>query len=375
MKCVIERLLCKRRYGLTGINKIILGDLQKMYDSELVDWRKLNNKSVLITGAYGMLASYMVYMLIFLNERNPEANIKILAVGRSESKFKARFGSYVDRAYFNMILADISDCSAIYPQADYIVHSASFASPHYYGECPVDVMLPNILGTQLLLKKAADEGIKGFLFVSGSVYGQINKPVFYENDFGGIDCMNIRSCYDESKRAGETLCACYHYQYGVPIKVVRPSHTYGPTLDLRDTRSFSSFVSDAVAGKDIVLKSDGRSKRTYLYISDAIVAYFKILLDAPPGEAYNVGNEETLISMRELAEIVANLSVRRGTKVIFEKRDMTDTYIESPHVDQPTPSTEKLRNLGWKWTMGIEEGFRRTIESFLLNQKNNRPSF
>jgi nucleoside-diphosphate-sugar epimerase len=349
------------------MNPVILNDMSEMFASEIVDWSRFHGKTVLVTGAYGMLASYIVFMLIFLNETVPGANIRILALGRSRKKLAARFDEYLGKDYFVPVIQDVCASLDAIPRADFIIHATSLASPHFYGVCPVDVALPNVTGTLGLLEKARLDASEGLLFFSSlAAQGLIEGDrVIAEQDMGYLDPMDIRSCYGESKRMGENLCKSYHYQYGVSAKVVRPTHTYGPTMDLNDSRVFSNFVADAVAGRDIKLLSDGSGVRVFCYLSDATLGYFKVLLDGLPGEAYNVTEASNTSSIKDLAVLIARLSGSR-TQVISASRTAGDSYIESSSpIEHPVLSSDKLKHLGWECRVGLEEGFRRTIESFV----------
>lgn len=316
-----------------------------------------------------MLASYMVYMLLYLNKYR-DAGISIFAMGRRRDQFVKRFGEFITDKNFHVIEHDVVRPLPEMESVDYIIHAASPASPHFYGSKPVDVILPNVIGCNNLLEKAAIDGVDGFLFVSSGPYGNLEGKVksIRETDMGPLDPMKIRSCYDESKRCGETLCLSYFYQYNVPINCVRPSHTYGPTMSLDDSRVFANFVSDVVHGRDIEIKGDGRAKRSFCYISDAVLGYYKVLLDAPRGEAYNVGNDEANISISDLAQMLVALYPEKALGVQYSQRAATDKYINSPIVESPTLNTEKIRLLGWKWSVGLEQGFKRTIESFLHDE-------
>ncbi|HTQ35608.1 MAG TPA: NAD-dependent epimerase/dehydratase family protein [Steroidobacteraceae bacterium] len=350
------------------MNPVIFNDMKEIFDTGLVDWRRLYGKTVLVSGAYGMLASYMVFMLIFLNETQPDADIRILALGRSRKKMADRFGDYASRGYFTAVEQDVCASSSGIPRADFIIHAAGHSSPRLYGTHPVDVILPNTTGTLGLLEKARADQAEGFLFFSsGAAQGLLDdRDSIAEQDMGYLDPMDVSSCYGESKRLGETLCKGYCRQYGVPAKVVRPGHTYGPTLDLNDSRSFAAFVSDAVHGRDIAMKSAGDVMRVFCYIGDATLACFKVLLDAPAGEAYLVTDPDNVLAIRDLAALVASLSRRPGTRVVRMHREAGDTHVEIlPMTRHPRISVAKLQALGWKSRVSLEEGFRRTIQSFL----------
>lgn len=346
------------------MNKIIREDCERIYAERGINWQSLNNSTVLITGAYGMLASYMVWFLIFLNEYVDDFKVRILAICRNEQKAVEKFGNYCNAEYFQLIFQDVSSELVIDENVDYIIHAASFASSQYYSTNPVDVILPNVLGTLKTLQFAKEKKVRGYLFFSSAeIYGIAAKEIIDEDDSGYINCMDVRSCYGESKRLGENLCKAYWVQYSVPTVVVRPAHTYGPTMDLKnDQRVFSEFVSNIINGEDICIKSDGLATRTFCYIADATLAYFKVLLEGERGEAYNVLNMDAQIRIRDLADMLVALFPEKNLHASYQKRD--DDYLENSNKVQSKFSTRKLERLGWSAKYSIEEGFKRTILSF-----------
>lgn len=344
-------------------NKIIDDDMKMMYENAPFDWNDLKNKTVLITGAYGMLTSYMVYMLIYLNETY-NTKINIIALGRNPQKLVKRFGKFTQKDYFKFYQSDLSAELVIEGDVDFIIHGASPASSQYYDVNPVGVLNPNVLGTYYTLELARKKNVKGYLFFSsGEVYGNLNKDMISENDVGKLNPAEVRSCYGEAKRVGETMCKCYQHQYGIHTNMVRPCHTYGPTMDIvNDNRVFSSFVSDIVNDRNIVMKSDGSATRIFCYIADAVLGYFTILLKGIPGEPYNVSNEQGRITIRNLAETLCKLYPEKNLQVIIQAPN--SNYLENQHKIHSNYNTEKLKCLGWNPRYTIEEGFRRTIESF-----------
>ena len=325
------------------------------------------NKSVFISGSYGMLASFLISYLIYLNEEY-NANITIICQGRNHNKMVARFGDYLSKDYFIEINDDICSEINIDYDIDYIVHAASLASSQYYNTRPIDVLMPNSMGTYHLLELARKKNVKSFLFLStGEVYGDIppSDTVYDESTgFGSLDSMNIRNCYSESKRMGELLCKAYNVQYGLNTVVARLAHTYGPTMDLEnDKRVFTEFVRNIVSNENIVIKSSGTTERIFCYAQDAVDAFLLLLEKGQGGEAYNLYNNSQRVSIRELAERLVALYPEKNLKVIYEKRDDIN-YLECP-VEKPIHmSTAKLEALGWKPRYSIEEGFKLTIDYF-----------
>lgn len=347
-------------------NNVIRADLDDIFCRD-INWKRLNGKRILISGAYGMLASYLVYFLIYLNELKG-FDVKIISLSRNEAKLRKRFGDYVTRHYFCNIFADINKPLCLESKVDFIIHAASLASPQYYETIPLDVALPNVLGTLNLLETAKTKQSESFLFFStGSVYGKTDKLYLSENDYGTIDPLNIHSCYDESKRMGETLCKIYTHQFSVPTKIVRFSHTYGATLDIEnDPRVFAEFVKNAVRGENIEMKSNGMSKRAFCYIADSTAAVFKVLLNGIDGEAYNICNTDELYTIRTLADIIAEIA---GVQVIQKTRE--GSYLEAPA--SGIGDNAKLKALGWECKYNVRAGFQRTIDSFKNNYSEVSP--
>lgn len=344
-------------------SKIIEEDLKNIYSDASFDWHVFDHKTVLVAGAYGMLTSYMIYMMLYLNEKQ-NIHVNIIAVGRNRMKYEQRFGDYVNKDYMMFYQSDISTPIVIDQKIDYVIHGASPASSQYYDVNPVGVLTPNVLGTYYTLELARQKEAKGYLyFSSGEIYGSLSKELITEGDMGTLDPAEVRSCYGESKRVGETMCKCYQHQYGLKTNMVRPCHTYGPTMDIEnDSRVFASFVSDIVHNHNIVMKSDGAATRIFCYIADAVLGYFTVLIKGKAGEAYNVANEKGRISIKELATMLCGLYPEKNLKV--ETKVQSKEYLENAHKIHSTYSTAKLESLDWSPRYSLQEGFERTIRSF-----------
>lgn len=348
------------------MNKIIQEDLQNITASN-IDWKRFEGKTVLITGANGMLPSYMVLTLLELNKTILQKPVKVLALVRNELKAKKVFKDVCNDIQLSFIVQDVSKSIQIEEPIDFIIHAASQASPKFYGTDPVGTLNANILGTHNLLNLGLDKKIDSFLmFSSGGVYGEIpsEKMPMKESDSGYLNSLNVRNCYFESKRMAENMCVSYASQYDLNAKIVRVFHTYGPNMDLNDGRAFSDFCKNVIESKDIVLHSDGSAQRTFCYVSDAIKAYFLILLNGKKGEAYNVGNQFQEISIKELSETLVNLYPEKKLKVVVDIDPNSITYgkMKSP-VKRTVPDISKAMMLGWKPVVSISEGFKRTIDA------------
>lgn len=351
------------------VNKVIAEDIRTVIAADNIDWYKLSGKTVLITGANGFLPAYMVLTLLALNDEL-NLGIRILALVRNREKAKVRFKDLLTRNDIELIVQDVSKPIAIEEDIHFIIHAASQASPKFYGSDPVGTINANVLGTSYLLELAAQKKVEKFLFFSSSeIYGLVdeNKIPITEKDYGYIDSTNVRSCYSEGKKLGETLCVSWMHQYQVAVSIIRIFHTYGPGMDLYDGRVFADFIADIVYNRDIVMKSDGVAIRAFCYLTDAITGYFLVMLNGVNGEAYNVGNTKGEISVIDLADKLITLFPEKNLKVIRKEQSVAG-YIQSS-VQRVVPNTDKLQALGWKAKVDVATGFKRTITSCVIESE------
>ena len=347
------------------MNKVLRNDFETL-STELKEFYKFKDKTILVTGASGFLASYLIKSLLYLNKKH-ELNLKVLGVVRNELKAQSIYSDseeFIQNNELVFIEQDIINPIKTEESIDYIIHSASKASPKYYGVDPVGVSLVNTIGTKNCLELAKSKKAQSILFFSsGEVYGNLpsEKMPITENELGQVDQTNVRSCYAESKRMGETLCVSYFHQFKLPVKIVRPFHTYGPGIDLEDGRVFCDFVKNIVHEENVVMKSKGKSKRAFCYVLDATIGFLKVLLSGENGEAYNVGAPQNCISIKELAETLISIYPEKKLKVTTELRQ-NDSYLESP-IQINAPAVEKIMKLDCKFETSIFDGFKKTIES------------
>lgn len=327
-------------------------------------WEKFVNKTILIAGANGFIASYLIEMLLYLNEQK-SLRITIIGISRNKKKASQRFFAYKNRSDLKIIIQDISTPIEIKEKVHFIIHAASQASPKYYSVDPVGTLRANVLGTYNLLAFVQKQPIESFLYIStGEIYGSLQtNGLTNETTYGSLDPTDVRSCYAESKRLGETMCVAWYHQYKIPTKIVRLYHTYGPGIQLDDGRVFADFISNIIRGRDIVLKSDGVAIRSFCYIADAICGLLTVLLKGKNGEAYNLANEKATVSINELAKILISLFPEKKLKILFKERSKNDAYLPSKIMIN-RPNTKKLQSLGWEPNFSLEKGFLRTIRSF-----------
>lgn len=348
-------------------NRIISDDMENIWNF-YASWEDINKKSVYVTGATGMIASYVVFFLIYLNEIKG-LDVKIYACVRNKEKAYERFGIYIDKDYFELVETDVCKEVPYNIRFDYIIHAASLASPQYYGSIPVDVMTPNVIGTYYLLEHARKHGCESFLFFSsGSVYGSLDiAGSIIEENYGIMDYLAPGNCYGESKRCGEAIAKAYFDQYGVHTNAVRIFHTYGPTMDIHnDKRVFAEFVKNVINGEDIIMKSDGAATRPFCYLTDTVTGILCVLLHGEAGACYNIGNPKEYMAIRALAELMTELSGDKPVKVRIEKREADDVYQPSPERKKAVLDIRRMQRLGWNPKIGAREGFDRCIKYFKM---------
>lgn len=337
-------------------------------------------KRLLITGGAGFLGHYLVQSLLHWNRIQPERAITLTVYDsfiRGVPEWLKRCST---ESTLNVVKHDIRDPLPVnMGDYQYLIHAASIASPTYYRKFPIETMDANVNGLRSLLdyclrQKENGKPVEGFLFFSTSeIYGDpspecIPTPETYR---GNVSCTGPRACYDESKRYGETLCVNFSERYQLPIRIARPFNNYGPGLKITDGRALPDFVRDVLAGRDIVLLSDGAPTRTFCYVADAVVGYYKILTGGKNGEAYNIGVETPEISIRELADRVTSLagSLFGYMGKVVHKVSVDKNYL----VDNPNrrcPVIKKARtDLGYNPSITLETGLTHSLIWYRENRE------
>lgn len=338
------------------MSRILEEDIRNIIDAD-IQWEKLKNCNVLITGATGMLGGYMLRTLVTLN-RTKNFSMNLYALVRNPQKMPQDLCDEVQ-----MLVQSVTEPIVCDVDFDYVIHTASPASPLIMKDDPVGTVAANTLGAFYTLQKAQQSNAKGYLFISSrEIYGQPyeNQEKFTEETYGFVDPLNPRSCYPEGKKAAETMCASFKQQYGLDAKIARLAHTFGPGMSIDDGRVQADFLKNVVNNEDIVLKSEGTAIRTYTYVSDAVTALFFILLNAD-GMVYNISSEDATVSIRDLAETLVQAVPERGLKLVFDIPVTTDNSGCAPFT-LGILCSDKLKALGWKPHYTLLEGLKRTVE-------------
>ena len=341
-------------------NELYLEDIKKVADVDL-PWEKLQNKSVLLSGATGLLGSFLVDVLMQKNMVG--LNCTVYALGRTQKKAENRFSKWWGDEHLIFMPYDVNksfvreDVGTV----DYVLHLASNTHPMQYATDPIGTITTNIIGLQNMLDFAVEHKASRFAFTSSNeIYGENRGDVelFDESYCGYIDSNTLRAGYPESKRCGEALCQAYKSQIGLDVVIPRFTRSYGPTMLLSDTKAISQFIRKGIAGEDIVLKSAGTQNYSYTYMADAIYGLLTVILCGESGEAYNIADEASNITLKDLAKIIAD---HAGKQVVFEIPDA----VEAAGYSKATKALldgSKLKKLGWKPFYTIQDGIPRTID-------------
>lgn len=331
---------------------------------------KLQKKTVLLTGATGLIGSSVADLLFHL-KRTYHMEIQVLLAGRSSERIHRRFYPFKEDKDYSFLPFDATRYGDSMEdiKLDYVIDSASNANPALFDKEPVQTMLCNIVGVDSLLHNMAQSQTKRFLYISSSeVYGQKSSPEPYkEDEYGFVDILNPRACYPVSKRAAETLCTAYAKEYGIDFVVVRPGHIYGPAITDTDARASAQFTRDVFAGKNILMKTPGQQLRSYCFSMDCASAILCVLLNGRTGEAYNISNKDSIVSIRKLAEMLAH----KGNCNI-EFAQASDAEQRSYNLmDNSSLNAEKLERLGWQGMFDLENGVQKTLEHMMNQTETN----
>ncbi len=320
----------------------------------------LAGSSILITGAGGLIGSAIADVFVYYNETH-DLPIRVFAGGRNQERVAGRFLPYCNRAYFRILSYDaLREDNELPPKVDYIIHGAGNASPRMIMREPVETMVGNVLGLYHLLEYGKERGAKRVLYISSSeVYGtKEGSQPYGEREYGYIDLLNPRNSYSTGKRAAETLCVSYGLEYGVDSVIVRPGHIYGPTALEGDDRIASAFAYQAARGEDLVMKSEGEQIRSYCHCLDCAAAVIKVLLKGEGGQAYNISNPDSVITIKQMAELAAEAG---GVRLLHQEVREEERKGFNPMSNSSLDSAS-LIGLGWKGCFDARTGILHTVD-------------
>lgn len=339
-------------------NELYIQDIRLVCDLKL-PWEKIKNRNIMISGATGLLGSFLVDVIMEKNISD-DLDCTVFALGRDEEKAKKRFSNYANNNKFVFTKYDVKRPLTFgdFDRVDYVLHLASNTHPLQYSQDPIGTITTNIIGLQNMLDFAVDHHAIRFAFASSNeIYGENRGDIelFNEDYCGYINSNTLRAGYPESKRCGEALCQAYAHQKKLNVVIPRFTRSYGPTMLMSDSKAISQFIKKSLLQEDIVLKSKGTQFYSYTYMADAISGFLTVLLKGENGEAYNIADEKSDIMLKDLASLIADVG---GTKVVFELPD----EVESAGYSKATKARlngQKIKKLGWRPMYDIESGIRR----------------
>lgn len=342
-------------------------ELEQIAGSDL-DWSAFAGKTVLVTGATGLVGSYMVRALAAVN-RVHNCEMRIVGMVRSAEKARGIYGPLLERGDVSLLVGDVRDPIQYDGSVDYIIHGASVTASKEMVTRPVETIATAIGGTEEILKFAVAKQVTSMVYISSmEMYGTPDPTLdcVAEGDYGFVDVLKVRSCYPEGKRMCECLCAAYAHEYQVPVKIARLAQTFGAGVSTKESRVFAQFARSLLKGEDIVLHTEGKSYGNYCATCDCVRGLLTILLRGTNGEAYNVANEKTNIQIRDMAQMIAEQS--GGTiKVRFDIPEDALQYGYAPDVKMRL-SGDKLRSLGWEPELDLPEMYRRLMDSWAAQE-------
>lgn len=324
-------------------------------------WEKLEDRSILISGATGLVGSFLIDVIMEKNRKG--LGCTVYALGRNEQKAKIRLGKWICSKHLQFIPYDVNqpmvrdDIGTV----EFVLHLASNTHPLQYATDPIGTITTNVIGLKNMFEFAIRHNVVRFVFASSNeIYGENrgDTELFKESYCGYIDSNTLRAGYPESKRCGEALCQAYRTQKGIDVVIPRLTRSYGPTMLMSDTKAINQFIRKAIAGENIVLKSSGTQYYSYSYVADAVSGLLTVLMKGDNGEAYNIADKTSDIMLKDLASVIADTI---GKKVIFEIPDSLERAGYS-RATKARLDGGKLQALGWKSKYDIKRGTSRTIE-------------
>lgn len=353
-----------------SLDKYVQQDAERIAQDNSIPWSYFERKTILVTGATGLIGSFLVKTLACRN-RLFDSRISIKALARNENKAKQIFSDILGRDFFEIIVNDV--CNPIKTsQVDYIIHGASSTSSVDFVNKPVETIWTSIQGTRNILEFAKDNGVAGVVYLSSlEYYGIPAKQNVDEADLGLLNPTSVRSSYSESKRMAECMCVSYASEYKIPVKTVRLAQTFGPGVSVSDNRVFAQFAHSVINDENIILHTKGETTRNYCYTADAVSGILIVLAKGKAGEAYNIANPNTTISIAEMAQFVCRNFGKDKCQLEFDLCKDESVFGYNPTM-KISLIADKISDLGWTAKTNLFEMFEKTILSLKLKLHSSK---
>ena len=356
----------------SNILSSVYRDVCEIAEAEFIDWDKLKNSTVFITGANGFISSHLVLALLTRNDLYND-NINVTALVRNRDKAEKKFGSMLLRDDLTLCVQDVSDPIEA-DRADYIIHAASQASNIQFETDPVGTISANLTGTSRVLDFSVKSKAKSTIIISSlKVYGEVygRKGYLVEEDAGYLDFTSYKNCYAMGKRASETLAASYIKEYGLDVKLCRPAYIYGAS-SLEDDRVWAQFIANVVKKENILLKSNGAANRSFCYVTDTASAILCVLLNGENGFPYNIAYEKSNTTIRGFAKTACEVFPERNISLSFAnpEDEKEPEVLKTPLSTEPEIlDSTRLKKLGWIPKVDLKEGIKRAVA--VLEEQNS----
>ncbi len=350
---------------MADVSRIVREDIDRVLESRAL-FEPLRERRVLITGITGLVGSMLARALTAANDRYG-LSIRVVGQVRSLERAADVLGELVKREDVSLFCGELDSA----PLCDYVIHTACPTKSKFFVEHPVETIEASVGSTVRVLEYAKKNGIRKVVYLSSmEQYGVPYEPgqIMTEDKYGVVDHLQVRSCYPESKRMCECYCKAYSHEYGVDVSIARLAQTFGAGAPLTDTRVFMQFARSAINKTDIVLHTEGKSTSNFCYISDVVTAILTILAKGASGEAYNVCHDAETRTIAEIARLVAEKVAGGEIKQVFDIPAERSAYGYAPDVTMQLCS-EKLRTLGWRPEVGMEDAYRKLID-YIIEVEN-----
>lgn len=353
------------------LNRFVYEDVYDITKTD-IPWDNFQNKTILITGAGGFIGYYLTISLLLRNDLYNQ-NIKVIGMVRNLERAIKKYENILKRNDFKLAIQDVCDEFNIDEKVDYIVHAASNASAWYFENKPVETINANLIGTMNVLEFAKKmDDCKVLCISSLKVYGSVHdgSPNLKEDNIGYIDHTSYKNCYAQGKRAAETLCSTYNKEYGLDVKIARPSYIYGASK-LDDDRVWAQFFANIVKGQNILLKSNGGALRSFCYVTDTVSALLTILLKGENVTPYNISSQENNTTIRNFAKVAIDAFQDRNLSLTFaNKEDEAEPSISYFSSTPEILDNQRLISLGWESKVNLKEGIIRSIKTIEEQNKD-----